>query len=123
MPIGPFEAKILRVLAANRNPESFIGGATVLNQRKDSPRTSEDIDVFHDSEASLLKSVELELVSGLFCSFNQLHVRLKQSVDNSRKVRASVGCDFLHKAQHIRVKIDGQIHLYIRPEKFATHSL
>jgi hypothetical protein len=28
MPIGPFEAEILRVLAANRNPESFIGGVT-----------------------------------------------------------------------------------------------
>lgn len=58
MPIGPFEAEVLRVLAANRNPESFIGGATVLNQGKDTPRTSEDIDVFHDSEASLLKGVE-----------------------------------------------------------------
>jgi hypothetical protein len=58
MPIGPFESEILRVLAANRNPESFIGGATVLNQGKDSPRISEDIDVFHDSEASLLKGVE-----------------------------------------------------------------
>ncbi|MCC5848033.1 MAG: hypothetical protein JJU29_08055 [Verrucomicrobia bacterium] len=61
MPIGAFEAEILRLLAANRNPESFIGGATVLNQPADSPRASEDIDVFHDSEASLQKSVEQDL--------------------------------------------------------------
>lgn len=31
MPVGPFETEVLRTLAANRNPESFIGGATVLN--------------------------------------------------------------------------------------------
>jgi hypothetical protein len=58
MPIGPFEAEILRVLAANRNPESFIGGATVINQWADTPRASEDIDVFHDSVLSLQQGVE-----------------------------------------------------------------
>jgi hypothetical protein len=60
MPIGSFEEGILRLLATNRNPESFIGGATVLNQEQSSPRTSEDIDIFHDSESSLLHSVELD---------------------------------------------------------------
>lgn len=58
MPIGPFESEVLRLLSANRNPESFIGGATVLNQEPNSPRTSEDIDIFHDNELSLQKSVE-----------------------------------------------------------------
>jgi hypothetical protein len=57
MPIGPFETKVLLVLAANRHPESFIGGATVLNQDANSPRTSEDIDIFHDSEVSLQQGV------------------------------------------------------------------
>ncbi|MCF7837215.1 MAG: hypothetical protein K9N49_01150 [Candidatus Marinimicrobia bacterium] len=60
MPIGPFEAEILRTVAANRNPESFIGGAMVLNQGPDSPRTSEDIDVFHDSEDTLQQSVQMD---------------------------------------------------------------
>lgn len=63
MPIGEFEAKILKLLAVNRNPESFIGGATVLNQLEDSPRTSEDIDVFNDSEASLLQGTEEDLLT------------------------------------------------------------
>ena len=58
MPVGPFESEVLRILAANRNPESFIGGATVLNHEPNSPRTSEDIDIFHDNELSLQKSVE-----------------------------------------------------------------
>ena len=29
MPIGDFEREVLRVIAANRNPDSFVGGATV----------------------------------------------------------------------------------------------
>lgn len=53
MPLGTFEREVLRVMAANRNPDSFIGGATVLNQSPDSPRTSRDIDVFHDTSAAL----------------------------------------------------------------------
>lgn len=58
MPIGPFEQKILRILADNRSPESFVAGATVLNQSPQSPRASEDIDLFHDSEEILQASVE-----------------------------------------------------------------
>jgi hypothetical protein len=57
MPIGPFEQEILRILAGNRNPESFVARATVLNQSPQSPRASEDIDLFHDSEEVLQASV------------------------------------------------------------------
>jgi hypothetical protein len=49
MPIGPFESEVLRLLASNRNPDSYVGGATVLHQAPDSPRASADIDVFHDT--------------------------------------------------------------------------
>ena len=49
MPIGPFESEVLRLLARNRNPDSYVGGATVLHQASDSPRASADIDVFHDT--------------------------------------------------------------------------
>ena len=54
MPLGNFEREVLRVLAANRNPDSFIGGATVLHQAADSPRRSQDVDVFHDAPELLL---------------------------------------------------------------------
>jgi hypothetical protein len=30
MPLGKFEREVLRVIAANRNPDSYVGGATVL---------------------------------------------------------------------------------------------
>jgi hypothetical protein len=53
MPIAPFEMEVLRLLAANRSPESHVGGATVLHQVPESRRTSEDIDVFHDTVEAL----------------------------------------------------------------------
>ena len=57
MPIGDFERQVLRVIAANRNPDSYLGGATVLHQRPDSPRSSRDVDLFHDTTESLARSV------------------------------------------------------------------
>lgn len=54
MPLGDFEREVLRLLAANRNPDSFVAGATVLHQSPDSPRRSEDVDVFHDQPEALL---------------------------------------------------------------------
>lgn len=53
MPLGDFEKTVLRLLAANRNPESYIAGATVFLRREDSHRQSQDIDVFHDTVPSL----------------------------------------------------------------------
>ena len=32
MPLGPFESEVLHLLAGNRNPDSYVGGATVLHQ-------------------------------------------------------------------------------------------
>lgn len=61
MPIGPFEREVLLLLARHRNPESFIGGATVLNQSPESPRRSEDIDVFHDTESALQAGLNQDL--------------------------------------------------------------
>ncbi len=53
MPIGDFESEVLRVLAAHRHPDSFVGGATVLHAATDSWRFSQDFDLFHDAEAAL----------------------------------------------------------------------
>ena len=53
MPLGDFEKNILRLLATNRNPESYVAGATVFLRREDSHRQSQDIDVFHDTVQSL----------------------------------------------------------------------
>lgn len=63
MPIADFEREVLRLLAANRNPDSYVAGATVLNQHQSSPRTSEDLDLFHDTTESLSRSAESDFAT------------------------------------------------------------
>ncbi|MEW6659481.1 MAG: nucleotidyl transferase AbiEii/AbiGii toxin family protein [Thermodesulfobacteriota bacterium] len=48
MPLTKLQGEILRLLAAHRDPESYVAGSTPLNL--ESPRYSGDIDVFHDRE-------------------------------------------------------------------------
>src|SRR5438552_1886150 len=61
MPLGDFERELLRLLAANRHPDSFVGGGTVLHQAAGSPRTSKDVDYFHDTIESLAESVKRDV--------------------------------------------------------------
>lgn len=63
MPLGEFEREVLRLLAVNRNPNSYVAGATVLNQNPASPRTSRDVDVFHDTTESLAASSALDIAT------------------------------------------------------------
>ncbi|HVW08350.1 MAG TPA: hypothetical protein VHC90_07195 [Bryobacteraceae bacterium] len=48
MPLTKVQSDVLRLLAAHRDPESYVAGATPLN--RDTPRFSDDIDVFHDRQ-------------------------------------------------------------------------
>jgi hypothetical protein len=52
MPLTPFQQELLKLLAVNRSPDSFVAGGTVLNAAPDTLRFSKDVDIFHDSEAS-----------------------------------------------------------------------
>ena len=63
MPLGAFELEVLRLLAANRNPDSYVAGATVLNQHPGSPRTSKDVDLFHDTLESLAESSDRDFAT------------------------------------------------------------
>ena len=60
MPLGPFERDVLLRIASNRHPDSFVGGATVLHQSIDSPRSSRDVDIFHDAVGALAAAVEAD---------------------------------------------------------------
>jgi hypothetical protein len=51
VPLSKIQSEILLLLAAHRNPESYVAGAVPLN--RDGPRYSDDIDVFHDREESV----------------------------------------------------------------------
>jgi len=48
VPLSKIQSDVLRLLAAHRDPESYVGGATPLN--RDAPRFSAEIDVFHDRQ-------------------------------------------------------------------------
>lgn len=48
MPLYKIQTDILQLLAAHRDPESYVAGASALN--RDAPRYSGDIDVFHSRE-------------------------------------------------------------------------
>ncbi|WP_420266061.1 hypothetical protein [Candidatus Magnetominusculus dajiuhuensis] len=54
MPLSKLQTEILRLLAAHRNPESYVAGSSALNQ--DSPRFSGDIDIFHDREEGVAQA-------------------------------------------------------------------
>lgn len=63
MPLTSIQAEVLHLLAEQRDPESYVAGATPLNLN--APRFSGDIDIFHDREervasAALIDSKKLE---------------------------------------------------------------
>ena len=65
MPITPFQTEVLRLLAATRSPESHVGGGIAINRAGDSPRFSDDVDLFHNvaeavSAAATADAVVLE---------------------------------------------------------------
>ncbi len=58
MPLSKIQTDVLRLLAAHRDPESYVRGSTPLN--RDTPRYSADIDVFHDREERVAQAAELD---------------------------------------------------------------
>jgi hypothetical protein len=56
MPLTPFQTDVFKVIAANRNPDSFVAGGIVLNRDRQSVRYSNDIDLFHDTSEALVAS-------------------------------------------------------------------
>ena len=62
MPVTPFQAAVLRALAPNRSPESFVAGGIALNAHE-GVRWSADVDVFHDAEDAVIRSSEADIVT------------------------------------------------------------
>ena len=63
MPLTPIQALALRTIAANRGPDSYLAGATVLHRGPDSPRFSQDLDLFHDLADSVARCAEADAAS------------------------------------------------------------
>lgn len=60
MPLSDFQRVVALLIAANRGPDSHIAGGAVLNRGIDGVRISDDLDIFQDSEQSLITSVEAD---------------------------------------------------------------
>jgi hypothetical protein len=58
MPLSKIQSEILRRIAANRNPDSYLAGATIIHRAERTPRFSQDIDLFHDLQENILRYAE-----------------------------------------------------------------
>ena len=63
MPLTDIQAEVLRLLARNRSPDSYVAGATVLHREESTPRYSLDLDLFHDLEESVATSAEADVAT------------------------------------------------------------
>ena len=60
MPLTSIQERALRTIAANRSPDSYLAGATVLHRKRDTPRFSQDLDLFHDLADSVALCAETD---------------------------------------------------------------
>lgn len=60
MPLTAFQTEVLRLLARNRSPESYVAGGIALNAAE-SVRWSADVDLFHDVEQAVIRASELDV--------------------------------------------------------------
>jgi hypothetical protein len=58
VPLSKLQIDVLRALAENRSPESYVAGAAVLNQ--EGSRISNDIDIFHDREERVAEAADAD---------------------------------------------------------------
>jgi hypothetical protein len=59
VPLSSIQSDVLRVIARQRDPESYVAGATPLN--RDTPRFSRDIDFFNDREERVELAAEADI--------------------------------------------------------------
>ncbi len=63
MPVSSVQVQVLRQIAANRSPDSYVAGATVLHRGDETPRFSLDLDLFHDAVEQVALSAEADATS------------------------------------------------------------
>ncbi|MGL4551309.1 MAG: nucleotidyl transferase AbiEii/AbiGii toxin family protein [Gemmataceae bacterium] len=92
MPLTSFQKEVLRVIAANRNPESHLAGGAVINRADDSPRFSKDMDIFHEADRQVVASAEADARS---LSANGFEVEWEQIAPGIRKGKVRRGADLV----------------------------
>jgi hypothetical protein len=81
MPLTRLQTHALRVLAAQRSPDSYVAGGVALNRA--GPRFSGDIDIFQDSEERLVTAAEADAAAlaeaGLKLSWRKVQTGKRQA--------------------------------------------
>jgi len=81
VPLTKLQSHVLRVLAAQRSPDSYIAGGVALN--REGPRYSGDIDIFRDSEIRLETAAEADakalIDAGLKFSWKRLRSAIREA--------------------------------------------
>ena len=62
MPLTPFQSQVLRWVAPNRSPESYVAGGIALHARENI-RWSADVDLFHDVEQAVIRASEADVAT------------------------------------------------------------
>lgn len=78
MPINNFQSQVLKLLAANRNPDSYIAGGIAINRNSDSMQFSKDMDIFNHTNESVEKSFRAD-ESVLASSGYKINLQRKES--------------------------------------------
>ena len=125
MPLTPFQSEILRRLASNRSPESFVGGATPIIVS--SSRISRDVDVYHDRPERMAEAMERDaetlLAAGFLVEWRHRHPTHAQAVvrrrDDSFVLEWVVDSDF----RFFPAVPDEQFGFRLHPVDIATNKL
>jgi hypothetical protein len=127
MPLGDFETEVLHLLAVNRNPESYVAGATVFLRRDDSTRQSQDIDVFHDTERSLKVAAAQDAAvlerNGYTLEWSETQETLHRATvsKDGRSIKVDWACDSAFR--FFPVQPDSELGFVLHPLDGATNKL
>lgn len=105
MALTPFQSELLQLLAKNRiaNSESYVAGGLALNHKLGTPRTSRDIDIFHDSKSAMVTSwlADRETLEAYGCTvrpMRQLEYFIEaEVVKNDRRIEIQWGTDSAYR--------------------------
>lgn len=120
MPLTKLQSHVLRVLAAERSPDSYIAGGVAIN--REGPRFSGDIDIFQDTEQRLQDAAQADAkalaAAGLKFTFRvlaterpidvpDLHRRIRSMLEEaggfiSRIPSDAVGAVFLERGKAVQ---------------------
>lgn len=90
MPLTALQHKLLRILAENRMPDSYVAGGAVLNADTCAPRFSADIDLFSDRVEALTDAVKADTKS---LSKAGMDIRWRARGDTFHRAVVSDGTD------------------------------